>query len=106
MDKLNILLKICMGSCNRSFNEIHNVQSQEISNNVEKIRDLLNMLFPIECNNLSDANLKSNSWTMEANSLQYFLDLLNVWMYSVNNLTPTSHLVKFYYLIFSKCERL
>ena len=34
-----------MGSCNRSFIEIHNVQSQEISNKVEKIGDLLNMLF-------------------------------------------------------------
>ena len=33
-----------MGSCNRSFIEIHNVQSEEISNKVEKIRDLLNML--------------------------------------------------------------
>ena len=34
------------GFFNISFIEIHNVQSQEISNKVEKSRDLLSMLFP------------------------------------------------------------
>ena len=34
------------GFFNISFIEIHNVQSQEISNKVEKSRDLLNILFP------------------------------------------------------------
>ena len=41
-----------MGSCNRSFIEIHNVQSQEISNKVEKIG-----IFPIECQSESQAQV-------------------------------------------------
>ena len=41
-----------MGSCNRSFIEIHNVQSQEISNKVEKIG-----IFPIECQSESEAQV-------------------------------------------------
>ena len=43
-----------MGSCNRSFIEIHNVQSQEISNKVAKIGIFLTC-FPIECLSESDS---------------------------------------------------
>ena len=45
-----------MGSCNRSFIEIHNVQSQEISNKVEKIGIFLTC-FPIECQSESEAQV-------------------------------------------------